>query len=200
MKQIIRRYYLQILTTLIFSMIIGGTIFREQVSHGLDMVLDLRGSAASSGQVLRISGSVPQYVDGVFSALTTQGDMVFRWTDTTTLNRLAIGTQGGTIQLWDVTTGTLINTINGSQNNNYVASLIYSPDGQVIAAGMKDPRMPIGALTSTIWLWDVKTGMLLNAIEGYQANIVYLSFSPDGALLATASSDGTMRLWGVPPA
>jgi WD40 repeat protein len=48
--------------------------------------------------------------------------------------------------------------------------------------------------TATIELWDVEKGVLLPAPAGYQANIVHLEFSPDGALLATAFSDGTMRL------
>lgn len=111
---------------------------------------------------------------------------------------LATGGQTGTIQLWDANTGALLNTLSG-ETNNRVVNLAYSPDGQILAAGMKDPQMPAGALTPTVWLWDVKTGILLRAIEDYQANIIYLTFSPDGALLATASLDGTMRLWGIPP-
>jgi WD40 repeat protein len=111
---------------------------------------------------------------------------------------LAIGGQTGTIQLWDANTGALLNTLI-SETTNRVVSLAYSPDGQILAAGMKDTQMPAGALTSTVWLWDAKTGILLKSIEDYQANIVYLTFSPDGALLATVSLDGTMRLWGITP-
>lgn len=111
---------------------------------------------------------------------------------------LAVGTRDGKVQLWDSASSELVNTLNG-QTDNIVVSLAYSPDGQILATGMKDAQMPTGALTPTIWLWEVKTGKLLKTIEGYQANIVYLAFSPDGALLATASLDGTMRLWGIPP-
>jgi WD40 repeat protein len=111
---------------------------------------------------------------------------------------LAIGDQAGAIQFWDISTGTLLNILS-SETNNRVVSLAYSPNGRTLAAGMKDAQMPAGALTPTIWLWDVQSGKLLKTIEGYQANIIYLAFSPDGTLLATASLDGTMRLWGIPP-
>lgn len=111
---------------------------------------------------------------------------------------LAVGTREGKIQFCDSATGKLVNTLN-SETGNEVVSLAYSPDGRILAAGIEDVQLRFGALTLTIWLWDVKTGTLLKTIEGYQANIVYLAFSPDGALLATASLDGTMRLWGIPP-
>lgn len=111
---------------------------------------------------------------------------------------LAVGSRDGRIQLWDSATGALMTTLS-SDTSYSVTSLAYSPDGQMLAAGLKDAEMPVGALNPTIWLWNVKTGMLLKTIEGYQANVIYLAFSPDGALLATVSLDGTMRLWGVPP-
>jgi len=45
-----------------------------------------------------------------------------------------------------------------------VGSLTYSPDGRILAVGLKDAQMPIGALTPTIGLWEVKTGKLLKMI------------------------------------
>lgn len=111
---------------------------------------------------------------------------------------LAVGTREGRVQFWDSTTGALVATLD-SETGNQVASLAYSPDGRILAAGIEDVQLRLGALTPTIWLWDAKTGKLLKTIEGYQANIAYLTFSPDGTLLATASLDGTMRLWGIPP-
>lgn len=111
---------------------------------------------------------------------------------------LAIGDQTGAVQLWDIATGDLLNILS-SETGNRVASLTYSPDGRILAVGLQDVQLRLGALTPTIWLWDVKTSTLLKAIEGYQANVIYLAFSSDGTLLATASLDGTMRLWGVPP-
>jgi WD40 repeat protein len=38
---------------------------------------------------------------------------------------------------------------------------------------------------------------MLAQYKGYQDKITSVSFSPDGKLLATGSSDGTARLWRV---
>ncbi len=113
---------------------------------------------------------------------------------------LAVGTGSGTTQLWDTDTGTLTNTLSSNSSRNHVSSLTYSPDGRLLVAGMEYPPFDsVGPPTPTIELWDVEKGVLLSALEGYQANIVHLEFSLDGSLLAMASSDGTMRLWGIPP-
>jgi WD40 repeat protein len=48
-------------------------------------------------------------------------------------------------------------------------------------------------------LWDVKTGTLLESLEGHTAAVRYLSFSADGAVLGSGGGDGMVRLWGLPP-
>ena len=46
-------------------------------------------------------------------------------------------------------------------------------------------------------LWDVLRGALLCTMEGHSHWINGVAFSPDGTLLATGSSDHTIRLWSV---
>lgn len=44
-------------------------------------------------------------------------------------------------------------------------------------------------------VWDASTGELVNQLEGHQAEVACVAFSPDGGTLVTASWDNTARLW-----
>ncbi|MDZ8071046.1 MAG: WD40 repeat domain-containing protein, partial [Nostoc sp. DedQUE08] len=45
-------------------------------------------------------------------------------------------------------------------------------------------------------LWTLN-GQLLQEFKGHQGPVSSVSFSPDGKTIATASQDGTARLWPV---
>ncbi|RKU19176.1 hypothetical protein C6503_08130 [Candidatus Poribacteria bacterium] len=62
-----------------------------------------------------------------------------------------------------------------------------SPDGT---------RLAIASSTG-VWLYDVSTGAEIALITENTALIGRIAFSPDGALLATASGDNTCHVWNV---
>lgn len=53
-----------------------------------------------------------------------------------------------------------------------------------------------GALDGAINLWQVSNGKLLKTLKGHTDNVLGVAFMKDGRLAST-SSDGTTRLWGV---
>jgi WD40 repeat protein len=99
-----------------------------------------------------------------------------------------------------VASGRELHTLRG--HSAWVNAVAFSPDGQVLASGsgliprvMHGPRMRPQPDANTVKLWDVDTGRELRALTGHADHVNALAFSPDGALLASASGDGTVKLW-----
>ena len=66
-----------------------------------------------------------------------------------------------------------------------------SPDGQLVAVTKSGK-----GVDSTIRIIDRVTGAELQQLKGHE--FVYeIVFSPDGRKLASASDDGTVRIWSV---
>ena len=61
--------------------------------------------------------------------------------------------------------------------------------GDIIVAGSTDPF--------NIYVWSLKTGQLVDILNGHTAPISCLSFSSSGALLVSGSWDKTVRVWDV---
>ena len=69
----------------------------------------------------------------------------------------------------------------------YIRGITYSPDGTQMAVSTS-----IG-----VWIYDARTGETLNLITGKRTNSVSAAYSPDGKILATGGTDGTVLLWNT---
>ena len=81
-------------------------------------------------------------------------------------------------------TDTYIRGLIGHTNN--VVSVVFSPDGKILASGSWD---------NTICLWDVRTGIFLLTLAGHTGWVSSVVYSSDGKTLASGSFDGTVLLW-----
>ena len=68
-------------------------------------------------------------------------------------------------------------------------SMVISSQGTYIAMGNEDGQ---------VTLWDGATGELLITLTEHTDEVAGLAFSPNEQLLATASFDGTIRIWHLP--
>ncbi len=91
------------------------------------------------------------------------------------------------VSVWDLETGRQINRLQVQEPKDSYHWVEFSPDGQTIALG--------GG--SVLGLWDAATGQEIRSFVGHTSMINGLAFSPDGALLATASQDNPIVLWDV---
>ncbi|MBE9046880.1 PQQ-binding-like beta-propeller repeat protein [Pleurocapsales cyanobacterium LEGE 10410] len=96
------------------------------------------------------------------------------------------------ICLLDASTGQVLKTLSEpSEGTEQIASVTFSPDGQVLASGSND---------GVVKLWSVVTGQVLKTLSEPSEEteqIASVTFSPDGQVLASGSSDGVVKLWSV---
>jgi len=74
-------------------------------------------------------------------------------------------------------------------DTNRIASLAILPDSTLVATG---------DLEGMIHIWSLADRREIAILSGHKQQVNSLAFSPDGSSLLSMSTDGTIRLWGLP--
>jgi WD40 repeat protein len=90
------------------------------------------------------------------------------------------------IRLWDLAGG-IIRVIREPVRE--VEHLAFSPDGSLLAA--------VDETDGSIWLLNALDGTPIRELPLAAGLVLDADFSPDGSMLAVASQDGTINLWGI---
>lgn len=104
---------------------------------------------------------------------------------------LASGSLDGTINLWDLPSGTLQATLFA----RHVTTLAFSPDGSTLASGSRLINTAAPKTFHPLQLWNAATGELLTNLTLTEP-ITAIAFSPDGQKLAAGSN--RTWVWDLP--
>ncbi|KAI1231710.1 hypothetical protein IHE44_0007342 [Lamprotornis superbus] len=128
-----------------------------------------------------------------------------------------------TLRVWDLKDdGNMMKVLRG--HPNWVYGCAFSPDSSILCSvgasggsnigvielswhhseehsGVGGQRVaalaasPASCTVCTVFLWDMDKYSMLRKLEGHHNDVVACEFSPDGALLATASYDTRVYVW-----
>jgi WD40 repeat protein len=90
------------------------------------------------------------------------------------------------LRLVEVATGKEIKRI--KTGHAYCAA--FSPDGKCIVSG--------GYFDNVVRVWDIESGKMLYSYQGHTGGVTCVTYFPDGKRIASASADGTARIWRAP--
>jgi len=101
---------------------------------------------------------------------------------------LAAGGMGRVIKIWDAGTWELMHE--QPDLTGCVHSVAFDPkDSRILAWGSTD---------ATVKVWNTATKQMIRTLHGHSGSVESVAFSPDGEWIASASRDGTVKIWQVP--
>ncbi|SNX88051.1 related to Angio-associated migratory cell protein [Melanopsichium pennsylvanicum] len=124
-------------------------------------------------EVVRLGGHTDSVTSALFNAA---GDLA------------ATGGMDGKVRIWrkrsdDFKTWEFLTNLEGPDE---IIWIDWHPKGSVLAAGGAD---------STVWMWQLPSGNVMNVFSGHSDAVACGSFTPDGKRLVTGAEDGTLIVW-----
>lgn len=100
------------------------------------------------------------------------------------------------IRIWRYTGGVVQKL---SVPDGWQYTLAFSPDSRFLVSGGSgrdtDWHARKGDADRSIRVWEIETGREVRRLQGHEAAVRCVAFSPDGHLLVSGSADSTLRVW-----
>jgi|GEM_PF-183355 len=97
---------------------------------------------------------------------------------------IASANTGGTVKIWEVSSGRLMKTLGGFNSIGVNMSVTFSPKGDLLVA----------AASEEVKIWDARTWAELRTIKT-DDSVTTVGFTPDGSSLLAGLWDGSIKVW-----
>jgi WD40 repeat protein/DNA-binding SARP family transcriptional activator/tRNA A-37 threonylcarbamoyl transferase component Bud32 len=155
-----------------------GTRLLVYSADGAVRIWDVPGSVIGNGPAAVTSFSVGEDAQVTASAFSDDG------------TRVALGFSRSQLQIWELSSVPVLRHSLEANQANIFESLDFNGDGSLLAGATLD---------ATVTVWETGEGRPLYKLVGHTSKVSEVVFSPDGRTLATASSDGSARIWDAAP-
>jgi len=102
--------------------------------------------------------------------------------------RVAAGTIGGGVHVWEADSGRPVHEFVPSPHQGMIFGVAFSPDGRLLAAATG---------SASVIVWDVNSRAEVRAFRGHDGEANVVRFTRDGRRLVSGSKDTTVRLWSL---
>lgn len=124
--------------------------------------------------------------------------------------KVLIPGRNNTGEIWDITLGKKVGTLQGYLNHDRDDGLRYSYENywdsgileyvtmrRGFALSPDNKHVVIGSIDSTALMIELATGKVVREFKGHSQVVIAFDFSPDGKMLATSGGDRHLKLWDV---
>jgi WD40 repeat protein len=98
---------------------------------------------------------------------------------------LAIGSNNGITVVWDVTSRSVLHTI---EHDAGVRTVAFSPDSSQLLTVADD---------GILRLWDTNSGELVQQLVGHTSGVLFVDFSPNGRYIVSSGRDDNLFVWDL---